>query len=229
MVVVSVIAFVFSNVSLLLNSATAYQLAKQLSLPATALMERIFFGKRFSRTCQASLALVVFGVGAATFRPSWFAFRHVHDPRSGVGGVNVLALRQRAQEGAATPWWWNPGAISALVGAAAGAVAKVLTKHVLRESKGATATQLLNAYAPWCAACVLLVSPLFDGGVLGQLGALHLAATDARVALVLACTFPLAVGVNVSVVNLVEASSATTYQARYNTSLPLDTDDVLRL
>ena len=44
-------------------------------------------------------------------------------------------------------------------------------------------------FRPWCAACVLLVSPLFDGGIIGQLGALHLAATDARVALVLACTF----------------------------------------
>ena len=207
MVFVSVIAFVFSNVSLLLNSATAYQLAKQLSLPATAAMESLLFRKRFSPTCKAALCLVVAGVATATFRPSWFTFRHVH---ASAYGANVLQLRKQAAEG--PPWWWNPGAISALVGAAAGAVAKVLTKHVLRESKGATATQLLNAYSPYCAACVLLVSPLFDGGIMGQLEALHLVTTDPRVALTLVATFPLAVGVNLSVVKLVEASSATTYQ-----------------
>ncbi|XP_073114515.1 UDP-xylose transporter 3 isoform X2 [Elaeis guineensis] len=54
------------NLSLGFNSVGFYQMTKLAIIPCTVLLETLFFRKRFSRSIQLSLLVLLFGVGIAT-------------------------------------------------------------------------------------------------------------------------------------------------------------------
>uniref|UniRef100_A0A5B7BKH1 Sugar phosphate transporter domain-containing protein n=1 Tax=Davidia involucrata TaxID=16924 RepID=A0A5B7BKH1_DAVIN len=54
------------NLSLGFNSVGFYQMTKLAIIPCTVLLETLFFNKRFSRSIQLSLAILLLGVGIAT-------------------------------------------------------------------------------------------------------------------------------------------------------------------
>ncbi|KAH7672505.1 Glucose-6-phosphate/phosphate and phosphoenolpyruvate/phosphate antiporter domain-containing protein [Dioscorea alata] len=54
------------NLSLGFNSVGFYQMTKLAIIPCTVLLETIFFRKKFSRTIQLALSILLFGVGVAT-------------------------------------------------------------------------------------------------------------------------------------------------------------------
>lgn len=54
------------NLSLGFNSVGFYQMTKLAIIPCTVLLETIFFRKKFSRNIQASLGVLLLGVGIAT-------------------------------------------------------------------------------------------------------------------------------------------------------------------
>ncbi|XAR71869.1 hypothetical protein NMG60_11018312 [Bertholletia excelsa] len=54
------------NLSLGFNSVGFYQMTKLAIIPCTVLLETLFFGKRFSKRIQLSLAILLLGVGIAT-------------------------------------------------------------------------------------------------------------------------------------------------------------------
>ncbi|XP_044484179.1 UDP-xylose transporter 3-like isoform X2 [Mangifera indica] len=54
------------NLSLGFNSVGFYQMTKLAIIPCTVLLETLFFRKRFSRSIQFSLAILLVGVGIAT-------------------------------------------------------------------------------------------------------------------------------------------------------------------
>ncbi|KAK1264964.1 hypothetical protein QJS04_geneDACA017027 [Acorus gramineus] len=54
------------NLSLGFNSVGFYQMTKLAIIPCTVLLETLFFRKRFSRTIQFSLTILLLGVGIAT-------------------------------------------------------------------------------------------------------------------------------------------------------------------
>ncbi|KAG1338139.1 UDP-xylose transporter 3 [Cocos nucifera] len=54
------------NLSLGFNSVGFYQMTKLAIIPCTVLLETLFFRKRFSRSIQLSLTVLLFGVGIAT-------------------------------------------------------------------------------------------------------------------------------------------------------------------
>nr|CAD1839886.1 unnamed protein product [Ananas comosus var. bracteatus] len=54
------------NLSLGFNSVGFYQMTKLAIIPCTVLLETLFFRKKFSRSIQLSLTILLFGVGIAT-------------------------------------------------------------------------------------------------------------------------------------------------------------------
>ncbi|XP_042485467.1 UDP-xylose transporter 3 [Macadamia integrifolia] len=54
------------NLSLGFNSVGFYQMTKLAIIPCTVLLETLFFRKKFSRNVQASLSILLLGVGVAT-------------------------------------------------------------------------------------------------------------------------------------------------------------------
>ncbi|KAG0457701.1 hypothetical protein HPP92_022858 [Vanilla planifolia] len=54
------------NLSLGFNSVGFYQMTKLAIIPCTVLLETLFFRKKFSRSIQCSLAILLLGVGIAT-------------------------------------------------------------------------------------------------------------------------------------------------------------------
>ncbi|XP_010252081.1 PREDICTED: uncharacterized membrane protein At1g06890-like [Nelumbo nucifera] len=54
------------NLSLGFNSVGFYQMTKLAIIPCTVLLETLFFRKRFSKSIQFSLTILLFGVGIAT-------------------------------------------------------------------------------------------------------------------------------------------------------------------
>ncbi|KAJ9698876.1 hypothetical protein PVL29_007784 [Vitis rotundifolia] len=54
------------NLSLGFNSVGFYQMTKLAIIPCTVLLETVFFRKRFSRSIQLSLSILLLGVGIAT-------------------------------------------------------------------------------------------------------------------------------------------------------------------
>ncbi|XP_010931354.1 UDP-xylose transporter 3 [Elaeis guineensis] len=54
------------NLSLGFNSVGFYQMTKLAIIPCTVLLETLFFRKRFSRSIQLALIILLFGVGVAT-------------------------------------------------------------------------------------------------------------------------------------------------------------------
>ncbi|GAB2216569.1 hypothetical protein Droror1_Dr00024344 [Drosera rotundifolia] len=54
------------NLSLGFNSVGFYQMTKLAIIPCTVFLETVFLAKRFSRSIQLSLAVLLFGVGVAT-------------------------------------------------------------------------------------------------------------------------------------------------------------------
>uniref|UniRef100_A0A0D9WD89 Sugar phosphate transporter domain-containing protein n=1 Tax=Leersia perrieri TaxID=77586 RepID=A0A0D9WD89_9ORYZ len=54
------------NLSLGFNSVGFYQMTKLAIIPCTVILETLFFRKKFSRTIQLSLSVLLFGVGVAT-------------------------------------------------------------------------------------------------------------------------------------------------------------------
>ncbi|KAA8539496.1 hypothetical protein F0562_026188 [Nyssa sinensis] len=54
------------NLSLGFNSVGFYQMTKLAIIPCTVLLETLFFNKRFSRSIQLSLVVLLLGVGTAT-------------------------------------------------------------------------------------------------------------------------------------------------------------------
>ncbi|KAF5446583.1 hypothetical protein F2P56_032201 [Juglans regia] len=54
------------NLSLGFNSVGFYQMTKLAIIPCTVLLETLFFRKKFSRSIQFSLVILLFGVGIAT-------------------------------------------------------------------------------------------------------------------------------------------------------------------
>ncbi|KAM0941174.1 putative sugar phosphate transporter domain-containing protein [Dioscorea sansibarensis] len=54
------------NLSLGFNSVGFYQVTKLAIIPCTALLEILFFRKKFSRSIQLALSILLFGVGVAT-------------------------------------------------------------------------------------------------------------------------------------------------------------------
>ncbi|XP_039132126.1 UDP-xylose transporter 3-like [Dioscorea cayenensis subsp. rotundata] len=54
------------NLSLGFNSVGFYQMTKLAIIPCTVLLETLFFRKKFSRTIQLALSILLFGVGVAT-------------------------------------------------------------------------------------------------------------------------------------------------------------------
>uniref|UniRef100_A0A452Y3K2 Sugar phosphate transporter domain-containing protein n=1 Tax=Aegilops tauschii subsp. strangulata TaxID=200361 RepID=A0A452Y3K2_AEGTS len=54
------------NLSLGFNSVGFYQMTKLAIIPCTVILETLFFRKKFSRTIQISLSVLLLGVGVAT-------------------------------------------------------------------------------------------------------------------------------------------------------------------
>nr|BAB41206.1 putative glucose-6-phosphate/phosphate-tranlocat or [Oryza sativa Japonica Group] len=54
------------NLSLGFNSVGFYQMTKLAIIPCTVILETLFFRKKFSRSIQLSLSVLLFGVGVAT-------------------------------------------------------------------------------------------------------------------------------------------------------------------
>ncbi|KAM3401243.1 hypothetical protein ACQJBY_005799 [Aegilops geniculata] len=170
------------NLSLGFNSVGFYQMTKLAIIPCTVILETLFFRKKFSRTIQISLSVLLLGVGVAT----------VTDLQLNAVG-SILSLL----------------AIITTCIAQISLTSYQMTNTIQKKFK-VSSTQLLYQSCPYQSLTLFLIGPFLDGFLTNQNVFAFNYTSNVVFFIVLSCL--ISVSVNFSTFLVIGKTSPVTYQ-----------------
>ncbi|KAK4483064.1 hypothetical protein RD792_010240 [Penstemon davidsonii] len=193
------------NLSLGFNSVGFYQMTKLAIIPCTVLLETLFFRKKFSRTVQLSLTVLLMGVGIAT----------VTDLQLNVLGsiLSLLAVVTTCVAQIVSSvvlfYLFSISPIFSLETSMLPFQTKLMTNTIQKKFK-VSSTQLLYQSCPYQAMTLFVTGPFLDGLLTNQNVFAFNYTPQVLAFIVLSCL--ISVSVNFSTFLVIGKTSPVTYQ-----------------